>query len=130
MLALLLIVPLLLVSPTVRGVGKQPPRTNGPYPVVVRGSCEGEGRAVVAAGKIHIHAVVTDEAGNRGALTANNLTLSGPHFEGRGMVMGKKATFTGRLDGYDGDKHFKGARLLCNYTDATGRSGRVAGTLE
>ena len=125
-----LLAALLVVLPSVGlAVGKKPKKTDGPYNIAVGGSCAGGGRATVKKDTITVAADVTDEQGNAGTLSAT-LTVDGDHFEGNGTVLGRSANFFGRLDGYDGDKHFRGARLLCNYTDSQGRSGRLAGPLD
>jgi hypothetical protein len=114
----------------VQGAGKQPKKTNGRYNVSVAGSCTGEGRATVRRGVVGFTANVTDESGNKGTLVGTGFAINGSHFSGPGLVMGRPALFWGRLDGYAGDKHFKGARLLCTYTEVGGdRTGRVAGVL-
>jgi len=114
----------------VKAIGVQPHNTNGRYTVEVRGSCQGVGEAVVAGGRIQIQVNVRDKTGTQGSLVVAAMELSGPNFRGDGMVMGRKAAFIGRLDGYGGDKHFKGARLLCSFTDEAGRSGRIAGVID
>lgn len=120
----------LVVLPSfVYAVGKKPKKTNGPYNILVGGSCAGAGRAIVKKDTITVTADVEDDGGNKGTLAAT-LTVDGDHFQGDGSVLGRAANFFGRLDGYDGDKHFRGARILCNYTDAAGRSGRMAGPLD
>jgi hypothetical protein len=111
------------------GVGKKPKKTDGPYNIAVGGSCLGAGRATVKKDTITVSADVEDPFGNRGTLSVT-LTVDGDHFEGDGTVLGRAANFFGRLDGYDGDKHFRGARLLCSFTDSRGRSGRLAGPLD
>jgi hypothetical protein len=111
------------------GVGKKPKKTDGPYTLTVGGSCAGAGRATVKKDTISVTADVVDESGSRGTLSAT-LDVDGDHFEGNGTVLGVAADFFGRLDGYDGDKHFRGARILCSFTDARGRSGRLAGPLD
>ena len=107
--------------------GKQPKKTNGAYDLTVRGSCTGEGQGTVAGGRVSIRIPVEDEAGNKGMLIAEGLMLDGGHFQGAGTVFGRPATFSGRLDGYDGDKHFRRARLLCSFAEADARAGRIAG---
>jgi hypothetical protein len=125
--ASLLVLPSLVLPSVVHGVGKQPKKTDGLYAVFVNGSCTGRGTATVLKKVIAVVATAEDARGVKGLVVAT-LVLDGDHFRGVGTVIDRPATFFGRLDGYDGDKHFRGARLLCNYTDARGHSGRVVGT--
>lgn len=122
---------LLAVAPAVvNAAGKKPKKTDGPYNVTVGGSYTGQGRAVVAGRTILITAQIRNESGEVGLLIGTDLVIDGDHFHGAGLVFGRPATFTGRLDGYAGDKHFRGARVLCSVVDrAGGRTGRVAGVL-
>lgn len=109
---------------------KKPRKTDGPYTVSVRGSYTGEGRALVAGFAVAITARVTDESGTQGMLVGTDLRMEGGYFQGTGVVCGRPAIFSGRLDGYNGDKHFRGARILCNFKEVAGpRGGRVAGVL-
>jgi hypothetical protein len=124
----LLAASLLAVTPVVYAVGKKPKKTDGPYTITIGGSCTGSGRATVKKTTITIRAQVQDAQGNKGPLVAT-LVIDGDHFQGVGTVVDSPATFFGRLDGYDGDKTFRGARLLCSYTDSKGHSGRIAGPL-
>ena len=117
------------VPSVVSAVGKQPKKTNGAYHLTVRGYCTGEGQGTVRGKRVSIEVPVTDDSGTAGTLVANDLPLDGDHFEGDGTVFGRPAKFTGRLDGYDGDKHFRRARLLCSFTEGTARGGRIAGSL-
>ena len=125
------LLPLLAVPAPVDAAGKKPRRTDGPYNVTVGGSCAGRARAVVAGPVLAITAQVTDESsGAEGPLVATDLRIDGSHFRGKGVVFGRAATFAGRLDGYAGDKHFRGARVLCSFTDARGElHGRITGVL-
>ncbi|HTK76633.1 MAG TPA: hypothetical protein VL371_15305 [Gemmataceae bacterium] len=113
------------------GAGKQPKKTDGGYTVTVSGYYEGSGTADVSPGGIHINAdvVVAGSGGRKLNLVAPNLTLDGDHFSGTANVQGNKLNVRGRLDGYAGDPDFHGARLLLTYTDSSGHSGRIAGTL-
>jgi hypothetical protein len=120
---------LAVLPSVVVGAGKKPKKTDGPYTITVGGSCTGGGKATVSKDAITVTADVEDAAGNKGVLKVT-LDVDGGHFQGDGTVFGVAANFFGRLDGYDGDKHFRGARVLCSYTDAQGRSGRFAGTLD
>lgn len=124
------LVVLFLTTPAVVwAVGRQPTRTDGTYQISVGAVCTGRGHAVVGGGRILLQANVKDRAGTSGVLVAPAMVLDGDHFQGTGTVMGRPATFIGRLDGYDQDKKFRGARLLCSFTDSAGHSGRVAGVL-
>ena len=122
---------LLAAAPVlVHAAGKKPKKTNGPYSITVGGSYHGGGTALVVPGAVTITLRVRDDSGTEGQLVAADLLLSGAHFRGRGLVFGRPATFTGRLDGYADDRHFRGARLLCSFVeDAGGGAGRVAGVL-
>jgi hypothetical protein len=111
------------------GSGRQPKKTDGPYKLTFGGSCAGRGRAVVLKLAVTVLGEVEDAKGRKGLLVAA-MALDGDHCRGVGTVLGRPATFAGRLDGYAGDKHFRGARLLCSYTDSQGRSGRLAGPLD
>jgi hypothetical protein len=120
----------LAVLPSIAfGVGKKPKKTDGPYTLSVGGSVTGAGRASVKKDTITVFADVVDAGGNRGTLEVE-LDVDGDHFQGTGKVLGRAADFFGRLDGYDGDKHFRGARILCSFTDSQNRSGRLAGPLD
>lgn len=126
-----LVVVLAVAPAVVYAKGKKPKKTDGPYNVSIRGSYTGEGRAEVNGNKVSINAQVKDEYGADGALVGGNLKIDGDHFEGAGTVFGRSVTITGRLDGYDGDKHFRGARILCNFVETSGqRAGRIAGVLQ
>jgi hypothetical protein len=130
-LRIAVLIALFALVPTVAfSVGKQPKETNGNYKVKVGGTYEGSGTAHIGSKKVNIHLSIEDENGNEGSLIANAMDLSGDHFEGKGKVMGVKATFIGRIDGYDQDTHFRGARLLCSFIDENGKGGRIAGPLE
>ncbi|MDB5297264.1 MAG: hypothetical protein JWO31_3247 [Phycisphaerales bacterium] len=120
----------LALAPTgLWAAGKQPKKTDGPYGLTIRGSCTGQGSASVKKGTITLSGQVRGHDGRTGSVAAD-LTLDGDHFDGTGTVLDRPANFFGRLDGYDGDKHFRGARILCSYTDSEGRSGRIAGSLQ
>jgi hypothetical protein len=119
-----------LVPTLVDAAGKKPKKTDGPYTITVGGSYSGRGQAQVAGQLLVIQAEVTDESGAKGMLIGADLRIDGGHFRGTGLVFGRPAIFSGRLDGYNGDKHFRGARILCNFKEVAGpRAGRVAGVL-
>lgn len=121
---------LLLIPGLVNATGKKPKKTDGPYTISVGGSYTGRGHAVVAEQLLTISAEVTDGSGAEGLLVGVDLKIDGSHFKGTGLVCGRPATFTGRLDGYSEDKHFRGARILCSFRETNGsRGGRVAGVL-
>ena len=121
---------LAMVPGLVSAAGKKPKKTDGPYTITVGGSYTGRGHAVVAGQLLTIKAQVTDESGSEGLLVGADLKIDGGHFRGTGLVCGRLATFTGRLDGYSDDRHFRGARVLCTFRESTGlRGGRVAGVL-
>lgn len=111
-------------------MGRQPDKTNGAYSITVGGVCSGRGNGVVGANRVHLHAKVRDDSGSTGQLIASNMILEGDHFQGSGAIFGRSATFFGRLDGYDQDSHFRGARILCSFTDSSGRTGRIVGTMK
>ena len=121
---------LLALGPAgLHGKGKQPKRTDGTYNVTVAGPYTGSGNATVGGKSMVLRIQVKDEAGRKGEFSVD-AQINGAHFRGDGTVMGKKLTLTGRLDGYDQTRGFKGARLLGNYVDADGKAGRVAGVIE
>ena len=120
----------LLAPGTLRASGKQPKKTNGQYAVTVAGYYTGTGTADIKNKKIMIKATVrVDDSGPPVDLVAPDLELDGDHFAGAANAQGAKLQLKGRLDGYAGDKDFRGARLLCTYTDEAGHAGRIAGVL-
>ena len=120
----------LLAPALVSSAGKKPKKTDGPYTLRVAGDYDGKGRAVVLKAAIALTGQVSDESGKEGLLVATGLTLDGAHFHGAGLVMGRPADFAGRLDGYAGDKNFRGARVLVRFRDVEGRTGFIAGVLD
>lgn len=118
-----------------------PRKVAGEYSVKVGGYYAGEGSATVSDAGVQIRATVHRDGfpDTPVALRARNLKLDGDHFSGTGVIDTKPFKFVGRLDGYSGDKTFKGARILCTYTPAGGNNpnspnagqvGRVAGVLQ
>ena len=80
--------------------------------------------------KLSLVASITHDALS-GTLSAPNLRLDGDHFEGTAILpSGINVNVRGRLDGYDADKDFRGARLLCTYVDDAGHRGRIVGVLQ
>ena len=120
---------LVAVSPVLYARGKQPKRTDGAYSTVVRGYYTGTGTGTVGSKTVTIRAKVVTDTGRSGNFIAPALVLDGGHFSGSGTAVGAGVTVTGRLDGYSQDAHFRGARFLCTYKDASGQTGRVAGVL-
>jgi hypothetical protein len=111
----------------------------GDYSVRVGGYYAGEGEATANEAGVFIRARVHREGSPNATVTlvAPNLKLDGAHFSGTGRIGGKPFKFAGRLDGYSGDKTFKGARILCTYTPdpnnpaspISDQVGRIAGVL-
>lgn len=110
--------------------GKQPKKTDGQYRVTVAGAYRGNGTVEVKNKKVNINAKMRAEGEAEADFVCPNLALDGDHFEGSGTFKGLNFIVRGRLDGYDGDKTFRGARVLCTYTDGAGHSGRIVGVLE
>jgi hypothetical protein len=125
LLALAAVGPVLL-----NAAGKQPKKTDGGYRVTVGGFYTGTGTADVRNKKVTIRAEVRSAGGGTGTLNCPNLKLDGDHFSGTGNLQGTKLTVRGRLDGYADDPDFRGARILCTYTDDAGNTGRIAGVLQ
>jgi hypothetical protein len=114
----------------VRAAGKQPKKTDGSYQVTFGGYYTGTGTANVKNKKVMIKGTVEHD-GQSFSFVAPNLQLDGDHFAGTANVAGgTKLTLHGRLDGYDADADFRGARLLCTYVDDAGHRGRIAGVLQ
>lgn len=111
------------------GAGLQPKKTDGQYAITVGGYFQGSGTATVSSTRVRFRARVRNEAG-RSSNFATFLRLDGDHFEGTANVAGTTFTFRGRLDGYAAERNFRGARILCNYTDGNGNVGKVAGVLQ
>jgi hypothetical protein len=109
--------------------GKQPKKTDGQYRVTVAGFYQGSGTADVNNKRVTIRAEVRSDEGPGGTLVCPSPPLDGGDFTGTGDVGGTTLQVRGRLDGYSGAPPFRGARLLCTYTDA-GHVGRIAGVLE
>jgi len=117
-----------------------PKKVAGDYSVKVGGYYTGDGSATVSDAGVQIVAKVHRDGfpDTPVALRASNLKVDGAHFRGTGFIDRKPFKFVGRIDGYSGDKTFKGARILCTYTPAGGNNpnspnagqvGRVAGVL-
>jgi len=117
-----------------------PKKVAGDYSVKVGGYYTGDGSATVSDAGVQMVAPVHRDGfpDTLLSLRARNLKLDGNHFSGTGIIDTKSFKFVGRLDGYSGDKTFKGARILCTYTPADGNNpnspnagqvGRVAGVL-
>lgn len=109
---------------------KKPANCDGSYLTFVKGYFTGTGNSTVAGNAIAISATVDCANGPKGvSFSAPSLTLNGDHFGGLGTANGTTLTLTGRIDGYDQDKNFRGARILVYYTDASGHRGRIAGVI-
>jgi len=113
-----------------RAAGKQPKKTDGSYQVTVAGYYSGKGTVDVKNKKLSLVVDIVHED-LTAILSAANLHLDGDHFEGTTTLPGGTKVFIrGRLDGYESDKDFRGARLLCTYVDEAGHHGRIVGVLK
>ncbi len=107
------------------------PGTDGSYLTFVGGYLAGSGKSQVGGGAVIVTAQVKNADGISTTLSAPALTLTGDHFAGTATAAGcSTLTIVGRLDGYQGDNHFRGARILAYYTDNNGHSGKIGGVIE
>lgn len=114
--------------PADRALAKGKPRpSQGGYTFTVAGYVTGKGNATVAGTSISLQSNVTTASGDKGLLVCN-LTLKQNHFSGTGTVMGKAATFRGRVDAPDIDDEtaIRGVRLACTVA-VDGQYARVVG---
>jgi hypothetical protein len=110
---------------------QQIPGTTGSYLTYIGGYLSGTGTSKVGGGAVILTAAVTTADGVSTTLSAPNLTLIGDHFSGTGTASGcPTLNIVGRLDGYQGDINFHGARILAYYTDGNGHNGKIGGVIE
>jgi hypothetical protein len=112
-------------------VEQQMPGTTGSYLTYVGGYLAGTGTSKVGGGAVILSVAVTTADGVSTTLSAPSLTLTGDHFAGTATAAGcSTLNIVGRLDGYQGDTNFHGARILAYYTDNNGHNGKIGGVIE
>ena len=107
-----LVAAVLVIGPSAGGSGRRSsPVVLGAYRLEFRGALSGTGNATVSAQAVIMSALLRDEQGSAGNLTAQNLPLNGGRFFGTGTYKGLPIRISGRVDP-PGDA-LTTARLVC-----------------
>ena len=118
------------LSPTF--VDGKPRNAGGTFSIIVAGAYRGHGTAVIKGKRIRIDASVKDINGVGGKLNAD-CKVDRNHFQTEsGNVIGKQATFTGRIDIPDDtrERAIRGVRLTGTFKTKEGHYGKVIGWIE
>jgi hypothetical protein len=107
------------------GWAAPPNSTVGAYRLIFRGCFSGTGNGVVTPNSVMVRGKLFDENGNRINFVAPNLTLENGRFHDVVSVAGMTVKITGRVD--PGGGSLRKARLVCTFSVAGTRFGRVAG---